>query len=179
MPMWEQLKGKQKTLLKNVPYRASCGSCCQGNPSKFLSKNTLNCLSQPGFNLVSGKETKTENKQDNMVVKPIGEREREINCRIKHLLERNIFHVGQIKAFQSPSIVPPLEEPVTSHKWERERSLVSVIELMVLQIICLLENHLLVFSDPSWKGSWLKLLTKLSSTFYFEVWSWFGVEQYQ
>lgn len=76
MPMWEQLKGKQKTLLKNVPYGASCGSCCQGNLSKFLSKNTLDCLSQPGFNLVSGKETKTENKQDNMVVKPIGKRER-------------------------------------------------------------------------------------------------------
>lgn len=75
MSTQERLKGKQKTSLKNVPYWASCGSCCQGNPSKFLSENTLNCLSQPGFNLVLGKETKTENKQDNMLVKPIGERE--------------------------------------------------------------------------------------------------------
>lgn len=76
MPTWEQLKGKQKASLKNLPFWASCSSCCQGNLSKFLSNNTLNCLSQPGFNLVSGKGTKTENKQDNMVVKPIGQREK-------------------------------------------------------------------------------------------------------
>lgn len=59
-----------------------------------------------------------ENKQDNMTGK-LG-RGRKINERIKHLLVKNTSHLGQIKAFQSLSIVPPVEEPVTSDKWERE-----------------------------------------------------------
>lgn len=101
-----------------MPHWASFGSCCQGNLSKFFSDISLNCLSKSGFNLVSGKGTKIENKPDNKVVLIAGREKK--NYRIKHLLEYNIFHLDQIKAFQSLSIFPPMEEPITSDKWKRE-----------------------------------------------------------
>lgn len=145
------VKGKTKCAhSKNVPYWASFSSCCQGN-LKFLSDNTLNCLSQPGFNLISGKRTKIENKQDNTLVLIVGREKNKLQDKASARIEYISFRSNQGFLFNLSLFFLQWRNSLLQKNGRENRCLVSVIELMVLQIICLLESCLLVFSDRSWK----------------------------